>query len=76
MSGDREDPSMYGAKPVHGNYTDTASLHLRCAHALSILLATPEEPIQNLHDDIQQALRHLQMSELGRALKAQAAGHD
>lgn len=75
MPGDREDPSMYGAKPVHGNYTDTASLHLWCAHALSCLLAAPEESFETLNDDLQAALRHLLLREVARAKKAQEAGH-
>ena len=73
---EHENPSMYGAKPVHGNYTDAASMHLWCAEALSCLLSTPADPVENLNDHLQEALRYLLMSEIGRAKCAQAAGHD
>lgn len=75
MAEQSENPSMYGAKPVHGNYTEAASIHLWCAHALACALASPGDPIENLNDDLQQAIRHLLLCEVARAKCAQEAGH-
>lgn len=66
-------PEVYDALPVHGNFTDEAHAHLWCAHALSIVLTAPERPVDELNDDIQEALRYLLSSEVSRAKKAAAA---
>lgn len=67
------DPQMYGAKSVHGNYTEEAEMHLWCASALSCLVATPEVSLKQFNDDIQAAIRYLLKSEIHRAQKAAEA---
>ena len=66
-------PDTYDADPVQGNFTDEAHAHLWCAHALAIVLTAPERPVDELNDDIQEALRYLLSSEVSRAKKAAAA---
>lgn len=68
------DPEVFGAEPVHGNFTTDAGTHLWCAHALSLLVASPDEPLSTLNDDLQQAVRYLLECEIGRARKAEQAG--
>lgn len=65
---------IYGADPVHGNFTSSAETHLWCARALSALVATPESPLDEMNDDIQAAIRFLLSCEIERAQKAVAAG--
>ena len=65
---------MYGADPVHGNFTASADMHLWCAGALSQLVATPDASLSSMNDDIQATIRYLLSCEIRRAEKAQAAG--
>lgn len=67
------DPSLYGASPVFGNYTDDASGHLWCAAALSTFVANDEATFGGANDDIQAALRYLLSCEIRRAQAAMAA---
>ena len=69
-------PDRYGADPVHGNFTDESHMHLWCAQALAIVLTTPERPVDELNDDIQEALRSLLASEISRAKQAAKAESD
>lgn len=66
-------PEMYGAEPVHGNFTAEAEMHLWCANALSLALANPENPIDDMNEDAQAALRYLLSCEVGRAMQAARA---
>jgi len=68
-----EYPGMYGAAPVHGNYTDDASLHLWCANALAILVSSPTAAVSLLNEDAQDALRYLLRCEVQRSMNAQKA---
>lgn len=67
-----ENPEMYGAPALKGNFTDAAEAHLWCANALASVVASPEA-MEDWNDDIQQALRYLLQRETRRAMKAQEA---
>ena len=64
-----EDPATYGARPVKGNYTEDATLHLWGAKALAKVVANPEAFVQ-WNSDIQEALRWLLSREIDRANSA------
>ncbi len=66
-------PDTYGTDPVHGNFTDEAETHLWCAQALATLVASPEESLSSLNDDLQEALRYLLQREVSRARSAAQA---
>lgn len=67
-------PESYHAEPVHGNFTGDAAMHLWCADALAAVLAAPNEPVDSLNDELQEALRYLLHCEIRRARQAEAAG--
>ena len=65
-----ENPRLYGASPMAGNFTGDTEEHLWCANALGVALSDPDRSIGELNDDIQAALRYLLSREIARAMKA------
>jgi len=70
-----ERANAYGAAPSLGNFTEDAHAHLWCAHALAILVATPDMALEELNDDAQNALRYLLSCKIRRAKHAEDAKH-
>ena len=77
VSSETLDIESYGAKPVLGNYTSEASMHLWCAESLAhTLTGAGLENFDQWNDNIRDGVLYLLSQEIRRARQALRAESD